>query len=463
MRCKIVCEAAALVVGLASAVHADTFQFKVTKQDGKWACMAAPVQPTTTTVAVNVLVDNPPAIEAVAIKATITPAQGAAVTGDLTKSAAPTSQNLWTFSPTPAVAKASKVSLSGTVEKQAISCEKQAEAESTPTTPVSRTVVTAFDLAAASWLDTAQGQAKLAAARALVERDNAHVHPSNIRLLPHLPSGAKAPPYPTSISERHVSQVVLLVPIGDTSSVAFTLTRCETVPNYRVAGDFAAFQAAAPELDFNVVRIGNALSCGADKLEYSLAVTKDGAQPSLPVPTTLPVRPVYHLAATAVFGFDTTNQSTFEVRDGKIAESIDRVGPGLLVGGTYFIGGVDYADMRPYHHFANPFVAVSLASPKDRFVVGTTITYRGGISAAVGLAMNHVPALKPGFAVGDAFAGSGDVPQKKKWVPGFYIGIAVDDKLYASFKKLDKGGSGGGAKPAAGAATPAATPKPKDQ
>jgi hypothetical protein len=41
-------------------------------------------------------------------------------------------------------------------------------------------------------------------------------------------------------------------------------------------------------------------------------------------------------------------------------------------------------------------------------------------------------------------------------VQGNMLGFVVDDKLYASFKKLDKGGTGGGAKPPA--EKPADTP-----
>jgi hypothetical protein len=461
MRCRIACSAALMFLGLSAIAFADTFQFTVAKKGSTWACAAADVISPTPSVAVNVLIDNPPATDTVLIKATVTPTQGAAVTGDLKKSDAPTPPNLWTFTPTPAVTKATKVALEGTIEKQKIACEGGVgggPGGGGGSSGGGTQTITALDLQAAQWLDGEVGQKKLAAARALVVRDNPQVNPQNIRLLTHLPSGAKSPLYPTSISERDLAQVLLLVQVGETPSVAFTLTRCEAIPNYRMAGDFAAFQARV-ELDFEIVRIGHALSCGADKLEYSLAVSKGGVPPAQPVPSTLPVRPVYHLAATAVFGFDTTKQSTFEVRDGKIAESIDRVGPGLLVGGTYYIGGADFADMRPYQHFLNPLVVVSLTAPKDRFVVGTTFTYRGGISAAVGLAMNHVPALKDGFTVGAPFAGTGDVPQRKKWVPGFYIGVAVDDKLYQSLKKLDKGGSGGGDKPAGGATAPAAAPK----
>lgn len=445
MRCKLVCSTTAVLLGFAAVTSADTFQFKITKQGQSWTCAAAGVIPAATPVAINVLIDSPPASETILIRATVTPPQGGAVTGDLTKSTAPTPANLWTFAPTPAMAKANKVALEGTIEKQKLDCSAAAEGSGSGGGGTTQ-AITALDFQAAKWLDGEVGQAKLTAARALVQRDNPHVSPQNIRLLTHLPSGAKSTLYPTSISERHVAQILLLVPVGETPSVAFTLTRCEAVPNYRVAGDFAAFQSAAAVLDFEIVRIGQALSCGADKLEYSLAVSKEGIPTAQPVPSTLPVRPVFHLAATAVFGFDTTEQSILEVRDGKIAESVDRVGPGLLVGGTYFIGGVDFADMKPYHHFLNPFVVVSLSAPKDRFVIGTTLTYRGGISAAIGLAMNHTPALKDGYTVGAAFAGTGDVPQRKEWRPGFYIGVSVDDKLYQSLKKLNKGGSGGGDK-----------------
>jgi hypothetical protein len=403
------------------------------------------------------------------LKATVTPVEGAAIAGDLVRSDAPAGGgNLWTFLPAPDIARASKVALAGTIEMQALSCEKAAEVKPDTPSPVSRVAFTAFDLAAASWLDTAPGQKALYDVRLLVERDHPDVSPADIKLLPHLPSAAIAPSYPTSISERQIGQVVLVVPPNDTSSVEWALTRCETIPNYRVNGDFASLQAEG--VAFKVIRIGQALSCGADKLEYSMAVRSNPAVNTVPVTTTLPVRPVYHLAPVAVFGFDTTSQSTFQVREGKIVESVDRVGPGLLVGGSYFINGVDYANMRWYQHVANPFVAISLAAPKDHFVMGTTLTYRGGISAAIGVGFNHLSVLPAGYSVGQLFTGQGDIPVDKKWKYGLYVGIAVDDKLQASFKKLTKGGTGGGTAPSSpeptsttsGASTPPTQPaKPR--
>ena len=112
-----------------------------------------------------------------------------------------------------------------------------------------------------------------------------------------------------------------------------------------------------------------------------------------------------------------------------------------------FVNGVDYGDMRWYNHWFNPFVVVSLAAPKDRFVVGTALTYRGGISLAIGLAFNHVPTLATGYSADKEFSGPGDIPQDRKWAKGFYIGIAVDDKLFASLSKLTKSGTGGGSAP----------------
>jgi hypothetical protein len=444
MRYKTACEVFALALGVAGTARADTFEFRVAKQTDKWVCTAGHIQEAPGNVKVNVLLPAATANTVVALKATVSPSEGTAIVGDLTKSDVPGGANLWTFASAQNVAKVSKVALSGSVENQAVTCEKAATNKPDALTAVGQATFTAFDLAAASWLDGDTGQKALRAIRTLVERDNPDVSTRDIKLLPHLPSGAKAPSYPTSISERQIGQVVLLIPPNESRSVDWTLTRCETIPTYRVSGDLAALQTE--EVDFKVVRIGNVLSCGADKLEYSIDAKSDPGQKSDPVATTLTVRPVYHLGATAVFGFDTTKESAFQIRDGKITESVDRIGPGLMVGGTYFIKGVDYADMRWYHHIANPFVAISPAAPKEHFVIGTTLTYRGGLSAAVGMAFNHVPILADGASVGQTFAGPGDIPQNKTWKYSLYVGIAVDDKLYASFKKLDKGGTGGGTK-----------------
>lgn len=452
MRLKIVCEAMFVLLVFTTSARADVFEFRITRDGNTWACSesTANFRQAAGAPQVNVLVTPAPADESVVVlKLALTMEDGKQVGGDLS-AAGPAGKKQWSFTAPAGTAKATKATLTGTVETQNVSCSKGAEAAAGTPVPGRSSNLRGFDVAAADWLNGAEGRTALTDARRIVADNNPDVRPAEIRLLPHLPSGAIAPSYPSSISERNIAQTVLVVPLSDSVAVDWQLTKCETIPNYRVAGDFGGFQSADRTPRFKLILVGNTLGCGADKLEYTLKTSPEAAA----TPVSLTVRPIYTLSPLAAFGFETTRTSTFSVRDGKIEQTRDRVGSGLLLGGTYYIKGVDFADMRWYHHFANPFVAVSMAAPKERFVVGVTMTHRGGISAAIGLAMNHVTVAKPGFEAGQPFTGSGDVPVNKDWKPGVFIGFSVDDKLYASFKKMGgKGGTGGGeaaaAKPAA--------------
>lgn len=455
-------------VGLAGLAQADVFEFKLQQAQGVWTC-ASQVTPTAEPLKVQVsLPPTAPAGDTVKLAAELTLAAGSPLTGVLTKKAG--SSNEWEVVLSTTETKATLGTLSGTIDGAAVKCEAKPKDPPVTPPPASRARMTADDFAAADWLD--DHDAALAAIRARVAHQNPKWPASRIVLLPHLPSGAKAPAYPTSISERDLAQVVMVVPVRDDRTIDWSLTRCESIPNYRVQGDIpslAGLQAATGKRprQFMVVRGGHALSCGADSLEYGLTITPKGGESLPAVVSALPVRPVYHLGATAMFGYDATKQSTFSIRDGKIDEAIDRVGPGLLVGGTYYINGVDFGDMRWYNHIFNPFLVVSLAAPKDRFVAGTALTYRGGISLGLGVSFNHVPVLPSGYTAGQAFEGSGDIPQNKVWKKGFYIGVAVDDKLFASFRKLSKSGTGGGtgaaADPPADAEDPPAEKPPADE
>jgi hypothetical protein len=451
MRSILCCSAAAALLGLPSPALADVYEFKLLMTKGEASCTGVLARTTDLPVAVAIAVPSEGVQDAnVKLEGRIDLAEGAPVTGPLTKATGPGSAGVWRFVHDSKASKAKVVRITGTVESRKVDCEV-AEGD-TRTPPAGGTVSMAQrDFQAARWLD--DNDLKLDAIRARIKTQNPKWPADRIVFLPHLPSGAKAPSFPFSISERDLTQVVMVVPTVEGRAVLavdWTLTRCESIPNYRVYGDIGALakgEARVLEDDvihFEIVRIGQTMSCGAEALMYTLTVTSAGDPAGRAVQSTVPVRPVYHLGATAMFGFDRTMTSDFKVRDGKIDEVPDRIGPGLLLGATYFVKGVDFGDMRWYNHVVNPFVVVAPGAPADRFVVGTALTYRGGISLGVGMAFNHVDVLGGGFTAGQDFAGPGDIPLDKTWRRGFFIGIGVDDKLLSSFRKLQKSGTGGG-------------------
>jgi hypothetical protein len=468
MRLKIL-SSLVLLIGLPAVSRADTFSFALKRSASAWECSAST---RSTTQAIQVSVSVPTDVtsaEAVKLTAVVDLASGGPLQGSLVKIEDPEG-NIWRFAPTTTEAKATKVVVTGNVDNAKVECTFEPPASPpSPPSPQSGATLTQEDFSAAQWLD--ENDAQLAAIRLRVQRQNPKWPADRIVLLPHLPSGAKAASYPASISERDLAQVVMVVPdvvgVGTGASLTWSLTRCVSVPNYRVQGDFAALAAgqAAVEArrEYKLIRVGHVMSCGADALQYSLLISSGADTSKDPIVATLPVRPVYHVGATAMFGFDMTEQSSYVLRDGKIDEVIDRVGPGLLVGATYFVKGVDYGDMRWYNHYLNPFVVFSLEAPKERFVIGSALTYRGGISLGLGLAFNHVPVLASGYTPGQAFAGPGDIPQDKKWVRGFYIGIGVDDKLFTAVRKLTKNGTGGGTNPGSAEQAQAAEKKTAEE
>lgn len=449
MRFSLLSLAAAAVIP--ASASADTFSFTLAKANDAWTCTPQRRE-TAEPIAVAVAVRGKLADAAVKLTATVDWASGEPLKGALVKSTLPGDEDVWRLTHDSTETKARRVTIAGTIEGKTIdkcTAEGAAAAES-PRPPVSGSKMTEQDFAAADWLATHDYEFDLL--RAQIARENPKRSLAHIVFLPHLPSGAKAPSYPTSISERDLAQVVMVMDANtvSASAVDWSLTRCESIPLYRVYGSIEGLGspqsavAAKATPRFTLRRIGHPMSCGADALSYSITVSASGGTAGDPIASTVPVRPVYHLGATGVFGFDATLTRTFVVRDGKIDDQPDRVGSGLLVGATYFVNGVDFGDMRWYNYVANPFVVVSLEAPKERFVVGTALTERGGISLALGLAVNHVSKLASGYSVGQAFTGQGDIPLDKEWKYGFYIGVAVDDKLLASFRKLHGGGTGGG-------------------
>jgi len=138
-----------------------------------------------------------------------------------------------------------------------------------------------------------------------------------------------------------------------------------------------------------------------------------------------------------------------KLTDGKVALQRDKYGSSSLVGFTWFVGGVDYEEMKVRNHFLNPFLVFDLSAPKDNFATGLAITANGGLSVAIGASFRRATILD-GLTVDAAFTGEGEVPTRKVWNSksvGFFIGVALDANAFGKIKKAWGGLSAPKAKP----------------
>ena len=436
----------------AVAVEAATFNFRVTKKQTAWECTdQSKPDPAREGLSINVLIDGAPDPATVVLNATYTGG------GEGKTAAVPHStKNLWQFADKDASLDAeSALVVEGTLAAAAVKCTATVAFAAPPDAKGGQlpapTLFTRRDAEADAWL---QSEAGIAAAALLVDRIHSEhdIAREKIVLLRHLPSGATAFPFPSSVSEHQVMQIAIVVNLRELSSVEAAFTACERPQRERIRGDFGTFAAgpqAAPELrpDFALKPIGSLFQCGPESLSYSLTVSAEGRmEKPAPAVARLEVRPVYHLGATALFGFDLTKRPTFGVRSAVVTQTDDRIGGSLYLGATWYPWGVDYGRMRWWNHVVNPFAAVSLENMKENFVVGNAFTVTGGISLAVGAAFHRLDELD-GMAAGDPFTGEGTVPTVKRWSKrgrGLFIGAAVDTNVFSALKKMGA--------PAAGAA-----------
>jgi hypothetical protein len=274
--------------------------------------------------------------------------------------------------------------------------------------------------------------------------------PHDTQFLVHLPSGAPAFPFPSSVREGTPLQVAVIVPVGQTSPIDIAVTSCADIQTFRLkpSDNGEGKQSAAvpdesrgPALGAAVlVPVGATFKCGAGTASYTL---KFGASDTGTSSTTsLRIRSVYHFAATFVLGYDTAPTRTFGTSAQGAAQSVteldNNVGLGAYIGGVWMVGGVDYEDMKPWNWFLNPFIAVNPTSPTKDAVAGLALSPTGGVSLAVGVSLHEGTALN-GYSVGDPFTGSGTVPTRDTWAamkPGFFIGAAVDSNVYNAVKAL---------------------------
>jgi hypothetical protein len=282
--------------------------------------------------------------------------------------------------------------------------------------------------------------------------------PSNIKFLVHLPSGKAVYASPGAITEGDPYYIAMLLPKSEQGLPGLEVKPCEDVNYFRTTADNSSksTKESSEQIEFKLVPLGRVVQCGAGKLEYTVTPISAYAAAN-PEPTDdhsrnrptngqayLKVRPKYHLAATAVIGYDFANRTKFEkVQNPQfstagglnniIGEYDERVGMSAYFGGTWMIGGVDYGNMHWYNYFANPFIAVDLSSPTSDVVIGTGITPIGKISLAIGVSLHKGQRLKSGYQVGQVFNGDGDIPTESTWnvvKPGFFIGIAIDQNAF---------------------------------
>jgi hypothetical protein len=311
-----------------------------------------------------------------------------------------------------------------------------------------------LDQRAYKWLHSAYGDN---AVKVLEDRFK-NEKKKKLSLLVHLPSGAPAPPSASSFRENTPLQAVIIVPTeGFEDSVGLSVTTCEGTQAFRVKPSTPAGPAAVATKhsgpftrdEFFLFPIGRWFKCGAGVANYDLNFGSGEGEQT--VPSKLRMRPVHHLAATVVVGYDWGREVGYETRAGLDAAgnaiaTVDDykqpVGIAAYVGATWMVGGVDYEHKRPWNYFGNVFVAVDPQAPTKHAVAGLAITPTGGISLALGVGLHKGQTLR-GYEVGQRFEGDGEIPTRETWKgvrAGPFIGVTLDSNVYEALKtKLDGG------------------------
>ena len=446
-----------VALAVAIDVTAATINFRATKKTGaSWACAAANESADGSGLTIRVIVDNAPAGETVKLQAVYDNA-GASATGALTFDKPNNSYVL--SAPGAAPAAGSAVTVTGNVGSETFTCAASVPAEESEGTAaavsgrrVPEVRYADIDFRASEWLAGPRGKAAVQQLLTTLREEFPSLKRNGIVLLRHLPSGAPAFPFASSVSEHQTIQIATVVDRRSTvGSVDVTMTACERPLRERMKGDFGSL-AAKPqgigrlEPDFALLPIGTLIQCGPDEMRYTMSVTPaDGSAKPEPTAARLEVRPVYHVGATAFMGFDSVKKPEFSVQSGVVTRQTDAFGTGFFVGATWYPFGVDYGRMRWWNYVVNPFGGVSMDAPKENFIVGNAFTVTGGISLAVGAAIHRLDELN-GIAEGAAFTGDGTVPTRKAWSKkgvGWYIGVAVDNNVLTAFRKLGSPAAGG--------------------
>lgn len=289
-----------------------------------------------------------------------------------------------------------------------------------------------LDGLARMWFASASGRA---AAEQLKDSLRARLGLEAVELLPHLPSGAPASPYPASVAETTDLQLALIVDIHDTRLRVPQVSDvvCPERDGFRIKDDLSALlgakQAAEgrPAPEFRLLPIEPLLECGAGDVTYQMQMTLDGIAAGEKVKAGVRIRPIYQLAATAAVGFDTARPPSYVVEAAKVAERRSRLGPQLYVGFIWYPTGIDYDRVRNANRVA-PFVFFDPNAIRDHLIVGGALTAKGRISVPVGLSIHRV-LVPDGTQVGATFEGDGEVKTRRDWDKrgfGLFVGVSFN-------------------------------------
>jgi hypothetical protein len=324
--------------------------------------------------------------------------------------------------------------LSGSVLGKAVDCGSFKLGTITSSTPAPSAQE---DLEALKWLLSEAGQTALANLRKVL--------PRKVEILPHLPSGAIATPYPESVAENTKLQVVVVTSNSNPKISIVDVKTCADTVHFRIdTASLTVLQKAIKgqaggEEPFVLLPVGKPFRCGQGTAVYNVhPVGETGTD------TSLRMRPVYHLAAAFAYGFDFGRQTTFTIEDQKIVRNVDDYGTTGKAGFVWFPTGVDYEHLSTVNRWLNPTLVFNLKSPTEDFVLGNSFTVTGGLSLLVGASIHKVTLLKDGFKPGDPFTGKGDLPTRKKWDKdgiGWFVGVSLDSNVFTAVKDIFKSGS----------------------
>jgi hypothetical protein len=422
MRCSISSLVIYAVVSICSIARADSnYKFDVTLTGATVACQVEPTQKpsTTDTIAIDFVLNG----------MTLTSASVATADGTDLR-ATPTGAGSATYLFSGAAGKEFVATVAtdlgpATCPKVQAPASKSGDAAPVP------------DEAAAKWWNDHHATAE----EALRSEWKTRI-PSNTRFLVHLPSGRPAFPQQGSLREGIPLQVVVLTnhalgPYVDVTScpdeVRFRIKQPDGAGAAEKKGEVAAEQ-------ISLIPVGQIFECGAGAMSYDLK-SGPGVDAKVLSTTKLVSRPVYSFALVTAVGFDTTISHDFAaVRSpsgiNEVARENDRVGPAVLAGAEWMVGGVDYGDMKWNNYIVNPFAAVDASSALTGFVVGDSITVTGGVSLAIGLAVHRGTRLT-GVSVGTPLGDAAAVPKEATWHDprfGLFLGVTLDSNVYNALK-----------------------------